>query len=69
MKNIYTILLAFLPIIGLNAQTIKVTFENEEIANGDTVKVETTAGEEVKSYFFLYNTMYFISFFTLTVFR
>lgn len=55
MKNIYTILLAFLPIIGLNAQTIKVTFENEEIANGDTVKVETTAGEEVKSYFFLTN--------------
>ena len=39
MKNIYTILLALLPIIGLNAQTIKVTFEDEELTNGDTVKV------------------------------
>lgn len=55
MKNIYTILLALLPIIGLNAQTIKVTFEDEELTNGDTVKVETTAEEEVKSYFYLTN--------------
>lgn len=55
MKNIYTILLALLPIIGLNAQTIKVTFEGDELANGDTVKVEVAAGDEVKSYFYLTN--------------
>ncbi len=55
MKNIYSIFALLLLAIGMNAQTIRVTFEDSEVATGDTLDVEILAGEENKSYFNLTN--------------
>ncbi len=55
MKNIYAIFALLLLTAGINAQTILVTFEGEEVGAGDTVKVEIVAGEENTSYFNLTN--------------
>lgn len=56
MKNIYTIIAAMLLAVGMNAQTINVTFEDEPVAQGQTLEIETTAGESSKNYFYLTNT-------------
>lgn len=56
MKKIYSIFCAaILLAIGINAQTLKVTFEGEDVAQGDTLKVEKVAGEEIATYFNLTN--------------
>lgn len=56
MKNIYSIFLTIMLFaFGLNAQTIKVTFEGDEVSEGDTLRIEKFQGEEIKSYFYLTN--------------
>lgn len=56
MKNIYSIFLTIMLFaFGLNAQTIKVTFEGDEVFEGDTLRIEKMEGEEIKSYFNLTN--------------
>ncbi|MEE0894569.1 MAG: hypothetical protein U0M28_01255, partial [Bacteroidales bacterium] len=56
MKKIYSIFcVVVLLAVSLNAQTLRVTFEGDDVSQGDTLKVEKVAGEEIATYFNLTN--------------
>lgn len=55
MKKMYFFLAMLLIVLGVNAQSFRMTYQGEEYVSNDTLKVEVVPGEESKSFFFLTN--------------
>ena len=55
MKKTYLFLAMLLIVLGVNAQSFRMTYQGEEYASNDTLKIEVVPGEEAKAFFFLTN--------------
>lgn len=55
MKKMYFFLAMLLMVLGVSAQSFRMTYQGEEFVSNDTLKIEVVPGEESKDFFFLTN--------------